>query len=233
MRRHTKALLFGGGAFAAILIAVLAMSDHNQIAGRFYDNPKEAQKLDRIDDAGYALGAQSGERDWTVASFLSPARAQAVDHDANKIFTLAAYGIYVGGGIGSLVFAGITMLGLGASRCRGLLSWLAGSKEAVRPPSLPLPTPSTPVSEVEAMTQLMSLRSSVSPLPDSLRSSRRLRSTQVSSYRSARPSAHSGRPKSLLSALTVSTQPPTSLPPSPKHHATVSSQQFSNRSLQT
>ena len=98
-------------------------------------------------------------------------------------------------------FAGAGGLGaLGLSSVLGLGLWRMGlgtasSEEAGRAETGPLGPES--LSEVEAMTQLVSLRSSVSPLPASLRS------TQLSSRRSS----------AQLKSISVSTQPYSTLHP--------------------
>ena len=85
-----------------------------------------------------------------------------------------------------------SVLALALWRRRRMALGPLGFEEPERPEELEMRPES--VSEVEAMTQLLSLRSTVSPLPTSLRS------TQLSSRRSSRPST---APKSL----SVSTQP--------------------------
>lgn len=120
MQKHIRLFVFVGIIAVTALTLALALSDYAQVADRFYDNSAEAEKLDRIDDAGYELGAPSFERDWMVAALLSTPKPEKVKAGPNRAFSFAAYAIYVGFGVGSLLSFGLVSLGLGATFMRGI-----------------------------------------------------------------------------------------------------------------
>lgn len=120
MQKHIRVFVLGGIAGVTTLMLALAYLDHAQVAGSFYGDAAEMAKFDRLDDAGYPLSQPDLERDWMVASFLSSPGADPVDAGANRIFSLIAYLIYVGIGIGSLLSFGLVIIGLGATFMRGI-----------------------------------------------------------------------------------------------------------------
>ena len=120
LRKHIRLFVTGGVVAATIFTIVLAVSDHAQVAGRFYDNPAEAEKLDRIDTAGYALETPDIERDWMVAAFLTTPKTDKPARDANYTFSLFGYVVYVGIGIGALISFGLLTIWFGATFMRGI-----------------------------------------------------------------------------------------------------------------
>ena len=120
LQKHIRIFLMGGVATVTTLMTLLAMSDHAQVAGQFYGAKGEVERLDRIDSVGYPLETPNIERDWMVASFLSSSQSDDVNRDFNNAFSLAAYVIYVGLGIGSLISFGLVVVGVGATFMRGV-----------------------------------------------------------------------------------------------------------------
>ncbi|NNE40909.1 MAG: toll/interleukin-1 receptor domain-containing protein [Marinicaulis sp.] len=119
-QKHLRLFVIGGIAIVTALMVMLSMSDHAQVAGQFYGNPSETQKLDRLDSNGYPLEAANIERDWMVASFLSTPQADKVNITHNNAFALTTYIVYVGLGIGSLLSFGLVIIGVGAAFLRGV-----------------------------------------------------------------------------------------------------------------
>jgi hypothetical protein len=120
LQRHIRLFLIGGMAIITVIMVGLAMADHAQVAGQFYGAPGETNKLDRIDAVGFALETPTIERDWMVASFLTSRTQEPVGIGANNAFSLTAYILYVGLGIGSLLSFGLVMIGVGAAFMRGI-----------------------------------------------------------------------------------------------------------------
>ncbi len=120
MQNHIRLFVLGGITGVTALMLTLAYLDYAQVAGSFYGDAAEMEKFDRLDDQGYPLSQPDLERDWMVASFLSSPGADPVDAGANRAFSLAAYLIYVGIGIGSLLSFGLVIIGLGATFMRGI-----------------------------------------------------------------------------------------------------------------
>lgn len=120
LQKHIRLFLFGGVATVTTLMTLLAMSDHAQVAGQFYGANGEVEQLNRIDSDGYPLATANIERDWMVASFLSSPQQDDVNPNFNSAFSLTAYVIYVGIGIGSLISFGLVVVGVGATFMRGV-----------------------------------------------------------------------------------------------------------------
>ena len=120
LQRHIRMFLIGGMAIVTVSMVGLAMSDHAQVAGQFYGASDNVQRLDRLDEAGFALETPTIERDWMVASFLTSPKQDPVNVGANNAFSLSAYILYVGIGIGSLFSFGLVMIGVGAAFMRGI-----------------------------------------------------------------------------------------------------------------
>lgn len=120
MQEHIRLFVLGGIIGVTTLMLALAYLDYAQVAGSFYGDAAEMEKFDRLDDEGYPLSQPDLERDWMVASFLSSSDPDPVNANANRAFSLVAYLIYVGIGIGSLLSFGLVIMGLGATFMRGI-----------------------------------------------------------------------------------------------------------------
>ena len=121
--KHIRLFVFGGVIAVTVLSVTLSLTDHAQVAGRFYDNTEESARLDRLDGSGYALEAPDVERDWMVASLLSTPKSDKANANYNGVYSLAAYIIYVGMGIGSLLSFGLIMIGVSAIFMRGIAQY--------------------------------------------------------------------------------------------------------------
>lgn len=120
MQSHIRMFVIGGIVIVTTLALVLAMADYTQVSGSPYGNPTIAEKMNAIDETGLPLDHPEIERDWSVAAFLATDRPNTVDPALNNAFTLSAYVIYVGLGIGSLFSFGLVFLGLGSTFMSGV-----------------------------------------------------------------------------------------------------------------
>lgn len=120
MQKHLRLFVVGGIFTVTAVMVILSLSDHAQVAGQFYGNEAAAEKLDRINEAGFPLETANIERDWMVASFLTSTQADSVNSSLNNIFGFLSYFLYVGIGIGSLLSFGFVMIGVGAAFLHGV-----------------------------------------------------------------------------------------------------------------
>ena len=120
MQKHIKMFVIGGIAIVSGLAMVLAISDYIQVSGSVYGDAAMVEKLNAIDESGLPLNHPDIERDWSVAALLSTDKPGGINASQNNAFTLTAYVLYVGLGIGSLFSFGLVFMGLGATFMSGV-----------------------------------------------------------------------------------------------------------------
>ncbi len=120
MQKHIRMFVTGGIAIVTALALALSYADYVQVSGNVYGDAEMAEKLNVIGAGGVPLDDPDIERDWSVAAFLTTDKPASIDPALNRAFTLFAYLIYVGAGIGSLFSFGLVFMGLGTTFMNGV-----------------------------------------------------------------------------------------------------------------